>query len=76
MGIYINRSQTYECGNWDGGRAIPFLDIFVSNFRYCVFAMAYMTCGKWNLVEMQEEGSTDASVAYMLKDILMETKSK
>jgi hypothetical protein len=20
---YINRSQTLECGNWDGGHAIP-----------------------------------------------------
>jgi hypothetical protein len=29
---YINRSQTHECGNWDCGRAIPFLGIFVSNF--------------------------------------------
>jgi hypothetical protein len=34
-----NPSQTHECGNWDGGRVIPFLGIFVSNFRYCVFAM-------------------------------------
>ena len=24
---YINRSQTHECGNWDWGRAIPFLGI-------------------------------------------------
>jgi hypothetical protein len=31
---YINRSQTNECGNWDCGPAIPFLGIFVSNFRY------------------------------------------
>ncbi len=36
---YINRSQTHECGNFDWGRAIPFLWIFVSNFRYCVFAV-------------------------------------
>jgi hypothetical protein len=36
---YVNRSQTHECGNWDRGRAIPFLRIFVSNFRYCVFAV-------------------------------------
>jgi hypothetical protein len=33
---YINRSQAHECGNWDCGRAIPFLGIFVSNFRYIV----------------------------------------
>ncbi len=36
---YINRSQAQECGNWDWGRAIPFLGIFVSNFRYCVLAV-------------------------------------
>ncbi len=32
-------SQTHECGNWDCGRAIPFLGIFVSNFRYWFFAV-------------------------------------
>ena len=36
---YINRSLTHECGNWDCGHAIPFLRIFVSNFRYWFFAM-------------------------------------
>ncbi len=36
---YINSSETHECENWDWGRAIPFLGIFVSNFRYCVFAV-------------------------------------
>ncbi len=25
--------------NWDCSRAVPFLRIFVSNFRYCVFAV-------------------------------------
>ncbi len=41
LGIYcINRSQTHECGNWDC--AIPFLGIFVSNFRYWFFAV----CGE------------------------------
>ncbi len=40
LGIqYINRSQTHECENGDWGRPIPFLGIFVSNFRYCVFAV-------------------------------------
>ncbi len=39
---YINGSQTHECGNWDCGRAIPFLGIFVSNFRYWFFAVWYM----------------------------------
>ncbi len=38
---YINRSQTHECRNWDWGRAILFLGIFVLNFRYCAFAVQY-----------------------------------
>jgi hypothetical protein len=27
MWEYTNRSQTHECGNWDWGSAIPFLDL-------------------------------------------------
>ncbi len=30
---YINCSQTHECGNWDWGRAIPFLGIHKQDFR-------------------------------------------
>ncbi len=29
---YINRSQTNECGNWDWGRAIPFLGMHKWDF--------------------------------------------
>ncbi len=36
---YINRSQMHECGNWDWDPDIPFLGIFVSKFRYFVFAV-------------------------------------
>jgi hypothetical protein len=36
---YINRSQTHECGNWDCGRVIPFLGMFVSNSRHWFFAV-------------------------------------
>jgi hypothetical protein len=36
---YINRSQTHEYGNWDCSRVIPFVVIFVSNFRYWFFAV-------------------------------------
>ncbi len=36
---YIIRSQTYECGNWAWVPDIPFLGIFVSNFRHFVFAV-------------------------------------
>ncbi len=36
---YINSSQTHACGNWDWGRAIPFLGIHKWDFRcssWCV----------------------------------------
>ena len=36
---YINRSKTQECGNWDCGHAVPFLGIYVSNFRHWFFAV-------------------------------------
>ncbi len=36
---YINRSKKHECRNWDCGRPVSFLGIFVSNFRYTVFAV-------------------------------------
>ncbi len=36
---YIIRSQVHECGNWDWDPDIPFLGIFVSKFRYFVFAV-------------------------------------
>jgi hypothetical protein len=39
VGIYINRSLTHECRNWDWDPDIPFLGIFVSNFRHFVFAV-------------------------------------
>ncbi len=36
---YIIRYLTHACGNWDWGPDIPFLGIFVSNFRHFVFAV-------------------------------------
>jgi len=36
---YIHRSQIHECRNWERGRAVSFLGIFVSNFQYSVFAV-------------------------------------
>ncbi len=36
---YIIRSLTHEFGNCDWGPDIPFLGIFVSNFRHFVFAV-------------------------------------
>jgi hypothetical protein len=32
----MSGSTKHECRNWEGGRAIPFLGIFVSNSRYCL----------------------------------------
>jgi hypothetical protein len=31
--VYINRSQTHECGNWDWGCAISFLGMHKCDFR-------------------------------------------
>jgi hypothetical protein len=40
VGIYYKSlTDTPESGNWDGGRAIRFLGIFVSNFRKWFFAV-------------------------------------
>ncbi len=47
---YIIRSQTHECGNWDWGPNIPFLGIFVSNFRHFVFAVMQITIKKDELL--------------------------
>ncbi len=34
-----HRHMIVDCGNLYWGRGIPFLGIFVSNYRYCVFAV-------------------------------------
>ncbi len=35
VGIYsMNRSPKHECRNWERGRAVSFLGIYASNFRY------------------------------------------
>ncbi len=34
--MYINCSQTPKCGNWDRGRAVPFLGTHKSKFLCCV----------------------------------------
>jgi hypothetical protein len=33
---HINLSRTHECGNWDGGHAILFLEIHKLDFRCSV----------------------------------------
>jgi hypothetical protein len=39
VGIYKLLTYKHECRNWDRGRAVSFLGIFVSNFRYNAFAV-------------------------------------
>jgi hypothetical protein len=34
----LEQNRQIDCGNWDHGRAIPFLGIFVSNYWYWFFA--------------------------------------
>ncbi len=36
---YINRTQKHECRNWDCGRPVPILGIYVSNYRNSFFAV-------------------------------------
>ncbi len=42
---YMNRSQKHECRNWDCGRAVPFLGIFV--FKYSVLCFCSVEHGWW-----------------------------
>ncbi len=39
----MNRSQKHECRNWERGRAISYLGIFLSYFRYSVPCSAAVT---------------------------------
>jgi len=39
--VGINSSQIHECRDWERGRAVSFLEIFVSNFRYSAFAVYF-----------------------------------
>ncbi len=49
--IYIF-PRIHECGNWKRGRAVSFLGIFVSNFRYSVFAV-WLSIGFFYVKEKQ-----------------------
>jgi len=46
--MYSPRIGLHECGNWDRDPDIPFLEIFVSNFRHFVFAVGDMLCSNSN----------------------------
>ena len=73
---YINRSQTHECGNWDWGRAIPFLEI---HFRFSVQCTRYyvrnlLRVDRWaepqlhNWSEEDGEDSTILAIVPRLRD--------
>jgi hypothetical protein len=52
VGIYqiTHRHMNVYCRIWDWGCAIPFLGIFVSNFRYCLFAVYTMNAAWENVI--------------------------
>ncbi len=56
--IHVNHSQKHECRNWDWSRAVPFPGIFVSNFRYCVFAVWGLNPGMLRLSFWQSDAVT------------------
>ncbi len=69
VGIYKSFTDTWMwCGYWDWCRAIPFLGIFVSSLRYCVFAVQRDKSGvapsdcwnwaEWRLKEYKRKGSS------------------
>ncbi len=47
---YINCKQIHECRNWEWGRAISFLGIFVSNFRGNAFAVQWIQYIKYTVL--------------------------
>ncbi len=44
-GEYINRSEIHEYRNWEQGRAVSFLEIYVSNFHWLLFDSQCLICG-------------------------------
>jgi hypothetical protein len=50
-GLYtVNRSHEHKCRNWDWSRAVTFQGIFVSNFRYWIFAVHNSCCPYLNAI--------------------------
>ncbi len=45
LGIYINRSETHECRNWDWGHTIPFPGTHKLVFRYSAGQNQQSACG-------------------------------
>jgi hypothetical protein len=51
LGNILIGSQKLECRNWDCIRPVPFLGIYVSNFRYRVFAVCSFVRNWFNPVQ-------------------------
>ncbi len=64
-----DQSWEYECGNQDCGRAIPFLAIFVSNFRYCVFVVSIPLYFILYLLVKGEKTAFTLDIAQRLIDV-------
>ncbi len=64
---HINRSQTHECGNWDCGRAIPFLGIFVSEFLFYSAGEWFTLVGlnKQRIITSFSEQKLNAGIEYI-----------
>jgi hypothetical protein len=71
-GNTLDRSQTHECGNWDWGRAIPFLGIHKSKF------LCSVTSQWFPLSVTSRETSWEGWPlhSWLLKKFLVETEVK
>ncbi len=63
LGIYINHSQTHECGNWDWGCAISRKGIHKWNF-YCSAVELPYTCTKMCIMQSVKVFSPRCSASY------------
>ncbi len=54
LGLYINRSQTHECGIWSWGRAIPRKGIHKRDFRCSALIAASLILGDINNIYCRE----------------------
>jgi hypothetical protein len=61
----IQTAHDHECKNLDCSRAVPFMGIFVSNFRYCVFAVWFKKDGGLFSLQTFRERSISVSKIIM-----------
>jgi hypothetical protein len=61
---YINRSQTHECGNWDSGRTIPFLENLL-----LIFGIGSLQC-----VTILHQGKQEVTYLYLPLQVWKESQ--